>query len=700
MTSQLREHGVRSAAARRGVAAPNAARTGDGFRADIQGLRGVAVLIVALGHAGVPGVSGGYVGVDVFFVISGFLITGWLLARALDSGRVPLGDFYASRARRILPPAALTLVVTCAASVAFLNPVRAASALHDAVWAAFFGANIHFAQAGTDYFAQDDPPSPFQHFWTLAVEEQFYLAWPLLLAAALLVPRVRRHGRGVSRGRLAGVVALGVGASLAWSIHATGTNPTSAYLSTPARAWELGVGALIAIGMPWVGRVPARLRAALTWVGVAGILVATVAYGPGTPFPGLAALLPVVAAGLIVAGGVGPVCRAGAGVILGRQPLRLVGDLSYAFYLWHWPPLVIAAQYAGHRLSTLENLILLALAFAVSYITYRTFENPLRHARRLRPPRLALALWPVCLSAVALAAALGTVSVATPSAAAPSLDAYSVVARAGQRSQAKATTVREALLESVSSARLRQPVPRALAPPLGQLLNDRYRLGACMARTGAISSDVCEFGDLKARRRLVVLGDSHAAMWMPALIPFALRYHWRLVPLIKTGCVPTAMDSGSCAAWYRWALQQVRRLHPRAVVLSQAWSGWGRGGVDAVSRELQDLAPLTARLTVVEDPPSTGRPMLDCLLGRGATLGSCAFRVTAGHAATYSWMRSEARAARAIYVPTLRWFCARGLCPAVVGTIVTYRDSTHITATYARQLARPYGMALAAATEG
>ena len=166
---------------------------------------------------------------------------------------------------------------------------------------------------------------------------------------------------------------------------------------------------------------------------------------------------------------------------------------------------------------------------------------------------------------------------------------------------------------------------------------------------------------MKARRRLVVLGDSHAAMWMPALIPFALRYHWRLVPLIKPGCVPAVMGSGSCAAWYRWAIQQVRRLHPRAVVLSQAWSGWGREGVDAVSRELQDLAPLTPRLMVVEDPPTTGRAMLDCLLARGATLGSCAFRVTAGHAATYSWMRSEARAARASYVPTLRWFCARGL---------------------------------------
>jgi len=173
--------------------------------------------------------------------------------------------------------------------------------------------------------------------------------------------------------------------------------------------------------------VPAGLRAGLTWVGLAGILVATVTFGSGTPFPGLAALLPVCAAGLVVAGGAGHTHRAGAAVVLGREPLRLVGDLSYAFYLWHWPLLVIAAQYAGHPLSTLENVALLAAAFVVSYVTYKLYENPLRHCRSLRRPRLALALWPASFAAVALAVALGTFSVATPSAAAPSLDVSSVV---------------------------------------------------------------------------------------------------------------------------------------------------------------------------------------------------------------------------------------------------------------------------------
>ncbi|MFL6035160.1 MAG: acyltransferase family protein [Gaiellaceae bacterium] len=664
------------------------------FRSDIQGLRGVAVLIVALGHAGVPGMGGGFVGVDVFFVISGFLITAWLLERSLESQRVPFRDFYAARARRILPAAALTLVATCLACVTYLNPVRAVSALHDALWAAFFAANIHFASVGGDYFARDDPPSPLQHFWTLAVEEQFYLAWPVLLAVAILFLRATRRSSRVARCSLAGLVVLGIAASLAWSVRVTASDPTAAYFSTAARAWELGAGALLAIGLPLIVRVPARLRAALTWVGLAGILVAAVTYGPGTPFPGYAALLPVTAAGLVVAGGAVSAGRGGAGIVLRWRPLLLVGDISYAFYLWHWPPLVIAAEYAGHPLTTLQNLVLVAGAFALSYFTYRVYENPLRHARRLRRPRLALALWPVSVSTVVLAAALALTSVVTPGAAAPSLEIRSGISHAVASGQ----TLREALLESVAPTRLREPVPPALAPPLGKLLGDRYDLGSCTAGTGATRSELCNVGDTAARRTMVVLGDSHATMWMPAFVRFAVRYHWRLVPLIHVGCVPSVMRSGSCAPWYDWAREQLRRLHPRAVVVSQFWSSWGTRGVGAVARELRDLAPLTQRLLVIEDPPARNQAALDCLLAPGATLGSCAFRITPAEAAAYASMRREVATAKAAYVPTLPWFCVRGLCPSVVGTIVTYRDTTHITATYARMLAESLATELAVAT--
>jgi peptidoglycan/LPS O-acetylase OafA/YrhL len=670
----------------------------DGFRPDIQGLRGVAVLIVALGHADVPFLGGGYVGVDVFFVISGFLITRWLLGRALEPARVPFASFYAARARRILPAASLTLVATCAASAVYLNPVRALSAIHDAVWAAFFAANLHFADVGANYFARDNPPSPIQHFWTLAVEEQFYLVWPLLLAAALLVLRLARPGRSVSRGGLAVLVGVAVAASLGWSIHQTATDPTAAYFSTAARGWELGVGVLIAIAIPWIPRCGARLRAALSWLGLAGIAVAAVAFGNGTPFPGYAALLPVLSAGLVVASGVTDGVDRGAAAVLARQPLVLVGDVSYAFYLWHWPALVIPAQYEGHKLSTPVNLALLAAAFALSCLTYRVYENPLRHARALRRPRRALILWPVTVSAVLAATALGASSLTVLRPATPSLGIGRVPnhipgTRTEPRPVPLAKRLHTALIASVTPARLRQPVPDALSPSVGQLMHDRYDLGDCTAQT-ATGWTVCHLGDVHARRRLVVIGDSHAEMWMPGFVRFATHRHWQLIPLIKDGCVPSVMQR-DCSAWYSWMLAEVRRLHPQAIVLSQFWSSWGGSGVAAVTRELDELAPLTRRLVVMQDAPIHGRPSVDCLLAHGATLGSCTFGVTASETEAYAAVRGAAQAVHARYVGTLQWLCSSDRCPTVIGTIVTYRDRTHLTATYAQLLAGPLDRVLA-----
>ena len=231
-------------------------------RADIQGLRAVAVLLVVLGHAGMPMLAGGYVGVDVFFVISGFLITGWLLRRATERRSVPFGEFYGARARRILPAATLTLVATAVACTYLLNYVRAAAALRDEVWAAVFAANVHFSQVNANYFAADDPPSPIQHFWTLAVEEQFYLLWPLLLAGLMLLSGRRSAGRGPPRTRgLTVLVAAGVVASLAWSIHVTSSDPQAAYFSATARAWELGIGALVAVALADIARIPVWIRA-------------------------------------------------------------------------------------------------------------------------------------------------------------------------------------------------------------------------------------------------------------------------------------------------------------------------------------------------------------------------------------------------------------------------------------------------------
>ena len=253
-------------------------------RDDIQGLRAVAVLLVAFGHAGVPFLRGGFVGVDVFFVLSGFLITGILLAEAERGRSISLAGFYARRARRILPAAALTLLVTDLAAGHLLNFVRARQVVSDSVWAAAFGANIHFARQGSDYFAQAQPPSPLQHFWTLSVEEQFYLVWPTIVALVLCGTLLgRRIGvRGPRRLPLLVVVAIVMIVSLAWSIRDTSASPASAYFSTFGRAWELALGAALAIAIPMLRRTPPSLWRIGGWIGLAAVIGATVCFSSVT----------------------------------------------------------------------------------------------------------------------------------------------------------------------------------------------------------------------------------------------------------------------------------------------------------------------------------------------------------------------------------------------------------------------------------
>src|SRR4051812_3202562 len=285
-----------------------------GHRDDIQGLRAVAVLLVVLGHAGVGFLRGGFVGVDVFFVLSGFLITGLLLAGAERQGYVSLREFYARRAKRILPAAALTLIVTNLAAAHFMNFVRAKEAVQDSMWAAVFAANIQFWHQNADYFSQGQPPSPLQHYWSLAVEEQFYLVWPLLLSVVLIGVGLRRRARRVEGGpsvtanarvRLAIVIGLAGAASLAWSVVETHRTPAAAYFSTFTRVWELALGAALAIGASLFLHLSNRTRAILGWAGVFAVGAAAVLFTEATAYPGYWALLPTVGTAMIIAAGIG-----------------------------------------------------------------------------------------------------------------------------------------------------------------------------------------------------------------------------------------------------------------------------------------------------------------------------------------------------------------------------------------------------------
>jgi peptidoglycan/LPS O-acetylase OafA/YrhL len=370
------------------------------FRPDVEGLRAIAVLLVVLYHARIPWMTGGYVGVDVFFVISGFVITGLLLRERAATAHTHVLTFYGRRARRIVPAASLVTLATVLASYHWLGFITGDEVAADAHAAILFFANFHFIGIGTNYLTAQRPPSPLQNLWSLSVEEQFYFVYPafFILAATL--------GRRLSlRLKLSALLVLVIAASLAWSIHQTPTDGVVAYFSPFTHAWELALGCLVAVMTTRLSGMRGAVSGTATWAGFGCIFAAAVTFGDTTQYPGYAVALPVVGAALVIAGGVS-VPRYGVERLLRLVPLQWLGKLSYSLYLWHWPLLAVAAQRSGKTLSVGTSLVWVLVALVLSIATYLLVENPIRHASFLtRRPVASIAL-----GVVLTVAGLGVVS--------------------------------------------------------------------------------------------------------------------------------------------------------------------------------------------------------------------------------------------------------------------------------------------------
>jgi peptidoglycan/LPS O-acetylase OafA/YrhL len=364
------------------------------FRPDVEGLRAIAVASVVLFHAGVPGITGGFVGVDVFFVISGFVITGVLLRERSSSGRNSILAFYGRRARRIIPAATLVIVVTVLATYHWLGFILGGDTARDGRAAATFWVNFRFIATGTNYWTSQVPPSPLQNYWSLSVEEQFYVVYPALFigVATMALRRIdMRH-------RISLVLGAAIVVSFWWSIVQTSSNATAAYFSPFTRAWELALGALVAVNSRHFARLPHWLAAVMSWLGLGGILLAAFVYTSTTPYPGSAAALPVISTAAVIAGGTVGFAY-GAETVLRLLPFQWLGKISYSMYLWHWPLLVIPMELAGNKLSLKDNLGWVAVALVLSIATYFLVENPIRHAKRLRQSwRLSIGLGAVLIA--------------------------------------------------------------------------------------------------------------------------------------------------------------------------------------------------------------------------------------------------------------------------------------------------------------
>ena len=676
--------------------------------------------MVVAAHAGAPFLPGGFVGVDVFFVISGYLISMLLFREAAAKGTVSLAAFWSRRARRILPVATLVTVVTVGASLLLLSALDARQVVTDAGWAAAFLANLHFAQQDIDYFAQDSGASPMQHYWSLAVEEQFYLLWPLVILACLgvawLVRRRREHRgrvaeRGFPRTTLAVLLGLLTLASFAWSLVQTATAPEAAYFSTLTRAWELGAGALLAVMSPaLVRRVTRRGASVMAVTGLGAVLVAMVWFTPQTPFPGYAAALPVLGVTLLLLAGAAdraPVTTP----LLDNPVMRSLGDWSFSIYLWHWPVLILAERSLGRVLAPLETTFAVLSVLVLSGLSYRFVEEPFRAgraARVLRRPR-ALVLYPASLGLVAATCVVGWTWSGTQLEERGDNPPITV---AGDH-EGTVALVRA----SVDAASRDLAIPSDLTPDLPRLRDSIADVGKCDYNDDV--RGLCVRGDKDADRTLVVIGDSHARAWIPAFDEITTTSGWKAYYLVKSQCTaahvtvaPLSEDRPftECDDFQDWVVEQVDELSPDLVVVASSppvngvYDGDERyEGIEEVARLLgegyadlfTDLVGSAERVVLLRDVPKSSDDPGTCLSDSNRSLSRCMFQPVERSRYLGDVAVTTARATGAEVVDPTPWLCYQDKCPVVIGGTLSYRDDNHLTAEYAASLAGPLGRALA-----
>lgn len=651
-----------------------------GFRADIQGMRAIAVGLVLLYHVWPAFVPGGYVGVDVFFVISGFLITSLLLREVERTGTIGLLDFYVRRARRLLPAALSVLVVSFLAFSLLLpeliwKPLRIEFAA-----AAVYLENWVLASKSVDYLAADGVASPVQHYWSLSIEEQFYIAWPFLILLA-----VRWRKAGSIRRTLSVAFGLVVAVSLGCALQAGYAGDPSAYFTTHTRVWQLAAGGMIAL---WPGL---RLGAAELLLGLLLILFAALSFSGDTVYPGAAALVPTLGAALAIMGG-----RAFPESFttrwLGSRPATWLGDISYSLYLWHWPVIMLTRHLGGEdAVGPMAGIAVVLVSLLLAELSRRFIEDRFRHAATGRRP-LVLGRYALASLAFATAAVLvgGPTAPQGPAGLASEATHPGALAWYGEGRQP---------VPDVPFVPALAAVPRDVAAAYGQ---------GCIQNGGGSEVKVCSYGNRTAGTRVAVVGDSHAVHWLPAFEALAETHDLYIEGLTKTSCSPSGLEVSamtserpyiSCVRWTDNVVDYVRKGDFDYVILSQSpkhrlyelrdrppersaralakglfdtWHPVARDGTP-----IRIIRPTPWQPTVVPNCASTAAaPFRECTDDADAALGEDAM----------------VRFASMSGFPLLDFtdlLCRDGACPAVVGNVFVYRDAHHLTGTFAQTLAQP-----------
>ena len=588
----------------------------------IQGLRALAALLVTIFHAKL--LPGGFIGVDIFYVISGYLITGLILREIESTGKLDLQSFYQRRIKRLLPTSVFVLFVTAIVGM-FVLPVITRDALgRDLFAAATYISNYLFAWWENDYQNLDATPSPFIHYWSLAVEEQFYIVWPVFILF------LSRYGkRAIFRG-----IAVTSFLSLLLSIYQTQTSPIWAFYSLPTRAWELGFGALL-LFVPetfWKNRF-------IPWFGVIGIAIASFRFDENTAFPGINALLPVVSTAVLI-GSISIWPRA-FNDLSNNRVAQWLGAISYPLYLWHWPALVLPSSALGRELRIRERILCIVLTIVLAHFTSKYIEQPIRH-KNVSGRKIYQFF--VGTTVISLVAGL--------------------------------------LIASTSSSMIKVKGTDYSFNLVDVMQKPAVYGDNCHSNYGENESGECTYGDLNSSTTIVLYGDSHAAQWFPALLELANERNFKLVSLTKSACpsvdVPRA-DQGAyknidCETWRDKSVARIKQIRPAAVILSsfqyftppRGYPDENKWWKDGQKRLLTSLRGSSDHLIYISDTPRPKRDIPNCLASRDVkscdTTEPTPVKVIKGFET----------------IDPAPWLCSK-YCPAIQDGYVVYRDASHIS---------------------
>ncbi|WP_344118922.1 acyltransferase family protein [Kocuria aegyptia] len=674
---------------------------------DIEGLRAIAVLVVLVYHLSSDWLPGGFAGVDIFFVISGFLITSHLVSEVERQGRIRFARFYSRRIRRLIPA---TFVVLLATSVGVLLVVPR-FAWHqfgiDIASAGAYIVNWVLAARSVDYLAEDAAASPVQHFWSLAVEEQFYLVWPILITC--LVAAARRLGVPLKTAIACGASAVLI-TSFTYAHILVARGEVSAYFITTTRLWELAVGALAALVIgPLQTVLNDMARAVLGVLGFVAIVVSVVALDGGD-WPAAPALLPTLGAAAIILSGRGT-GSSGVGRLLSMRPLVWIGGVSYALYLWHWP-LISLARYKWSDFALWQMLFLAALSIALAWLTGKLVENPIRFsswfaARSSRGFILGAAC---AVLTVAIGLQLATVA-ASNALRAPN---GAVPAGAGVLDS-------EDMAKSMGLDKWINDVDWVSPSPI-EALEDVPAIYAdgCQQSTSDPEPVSCAYGDLEAPNVIALIGDSKAVQWLSALDEFGRANGFRIVTYAKSACpfveAEVLLDGDeypSCERWNESVIEELAVLRPDVVVTSQvrgvavdpAGTTSATTMVTGLERLWSELNERGTRVVVLGDTPQTGSNIYECVAENSDQLETCAYDRESAIAKSAFLVQKQAVqnlngsilsvSGRSLHgtneditmLDLTDAVCpSEKLCPPVVGNALIYRSGSHITDTYVRTM--------------